>query len=79
MTLVKLPSETDYWSHDLLGQMSVAKIMSRGRFKIIKKCMSVNNPSPEEYYRYSYSMGPEEQNSERAGYCTIESRDVLPT
>ena len=48
MTLNKNGSEAEYWSNGMLGQEKVKKVMSRGRFRIIKKCFSVNNPSIEE-------------------------------
>ena len=49
MGLVQLPNEEDYWSTDtILTQGIVQNILPRMRFKQIKHCLMVANPTPTE-------------------------------
>lgn len=49
MGLHILPDETDYWSVDpRIGVQPVGQLMARDRFKQIKHCLMVANPTPEQ-------------------------------
>jgi hypothetical protein len=49
MGLHNVPEESDYWStSDYLGVPAVGRLMARNRFKQIKHCLMVANPTAEE-------------------------------